>query len=297
MGELHSMTGFGEGRAEDERARVRVSIRSVNHRFLDLQLRLPDAYRPFELELAAIFKERLRRGRVEARYRVDSLVEPELEVRVRPAIARSYLQAARELASVSTDPAGSFLSAAELLRLPEVVSAEAPEVEPAESDRELLKRATAEALAAMTASRRREGAHLETALRGHLARLAAIREELAAGADDLQQSLTETLEKRLSELVGEQGIDPGRLAQEVAILADRGDVREELDRLAAHLTTLEELLDAGGECGKRMDFLTQEILRELNTLGAKCRHSAQLERVVEAKTVCEQVREQVQNLE
>ena len=147
MGELHSMTGFGEGRAEDERARVRVSIRSVNHRFLDLQLRLPDAYRPFELELAAIFKERLRRGRVEARYRVDSLVEPELEVRVRPAIARSYLQAARELASVSTDPAGSFLSAAELLRLPEVVSAEAPEVEPAESDRELLKRAPQSAVA------------------------------------------------------------------------------------------------------------------------------------------------------
>ena len=297
MGELHSMTGFGEGRAEDERTRVKVSIRSVNHRFLDLQLRLPDAYRPFELDLAAIFKERLRRGRVEARYRVDSLVEPELEVRVRPAIAKSYLQAARELASVSTDPAGSFLSAAELLRLPEVVSAEAPEVEPEEPDRELLKHATAEALDAMTASRRREGAHLEAALRRHLARLAAIREELAAGADDLQQSLTETLEKRLSELVGEQGIDPGRLAQEVAILADRSDVREELDRLAAHLTTLEELLDAGGECGKRMDFLTQEILRELNTLGAKCRHSGQLERVVEAKTVSEQVREQVQNLE
>lgn len=297
MGELHSMTGFGEGHAEDERARVKVSIRSVNHRFLDLQLRLPDAYRPFELELAAAFKKRLHRGRVEARYRVDSLVEPKLEVRVRPAIAKSYLQAARELASVSTDPAGSFLSAAELLRLPEVVSVEAPEVEAGEPDRVLLGRATAEALDAVVASRRREAVHLEAALRRHLTRLAGIREELEAGADEIQQTLSGALEKRLAELVGEHEIDAGRLVQEVAILADRSDVREELDRLAAHLTTLEELLDAGGECGKRMDFLTQEILRELNTLGAKCRHTAQLERVVEAKTVCEQVREQVQNLE
>ena len=95
MGDIHSMTGFGEGRAEDERVRVTVSIRSVNHRFLDLQLRIPDAYRPFELELAAAFKGRLRRGRVEARYRVDPVAEPALEVRVRPGVAASYQDAAR----------------------------------------------------------------------------------------------------------------------------------------------------------------------------------------------------------
>lgn len=294
MDRLQSMTGFGEGRAEDERTRVVASVRSVNHRFLDLQLRLPDPYRPFELDLAAAFKERLRRGRIEARYRIEPLAEPALEVRVRPAVAASYQQAARELAGSA---GGDALSAADLLRLPEVVSVEAPAAEPGEADRALLLAATASALDALMESRRREGEHLELALGEQLSRMRAIRDELAAGADSIQRGLAETLERRLAELVGEHGIDPTRLAQEAAILADRSDVREELDRLAAHLATLEELLGTAGERGKRMDFLTQEVLRELNTLGAKCRNSDQLERVVEAKTLCEQLREQVQNVE
>lgn len=297
MGELASMTGFGEGRSEDERLRVTLSIRSVNHRFLDLQLRLPDAYRSLELELAAQFKRRLRRGRVEARYRVDLLAEPAFEVRVRPEVAAAYQQAARQLASGSMDPAGKSLTPAELLHLPEVVAVEVPEAEPGEADRELFLDATERALAALVASRGREGEHLEEALRRLIERLAAIRDELAAGADELQRDLAAALQRRLVELVGEHGIDPDRLAQEAALLADRNDVREELDRLGAHLTTLAELLGAEGERGKRMDFLIQEVLRELNTLGAKCRHSGRLESVVEAKTVCEQLREQVQNVE
>ncbi len=150
---------------------------------------------------------------------------------------------------------------------------------------------------ALVESRRREGMHLERALREQLDRMRVLHRELAAASEDIQRGLAETLRQRLAELVGEQGIDPARLAQEAAILADRSDVREELDRLGAHFSSLEELLGGDGERGKRMDFLTQEVLRELNTLGAKCRNSAQLDRVVEAKTVCEQLREQVQNLE
>ena len=239
----------------------------------------------------------MRRGRVEARYRVDPIADPALEVRVRPGVAASYQDAARELSGDPNDPERGSLTAAELLRLPEVVSVEAPETEPGEADRELLLAATADALEALVESRRREGDHLRTALRDRLARMGVIRDELAAGAEAIQRGLAESLEQRVAELVGEQGIDPARLAQEVALLADRSDVREELDRLSAHLASLGELLDGDGERGKRMDFLTQEVLRELNTLGAKCRHSGQLELVVEAKTVCEQLREQVQNLE
>ena len=290
------MTGFGEGHAADDRVRVSVSIRTVNHRYLDVSLRLPEVYRALELDVANRIKERLVRGRVEARFRVDPVAEPRFSVQVRRNLARRYREAAAELSEA--DPsAGPALSAAELLRLPEVVVVEPAEDEPGAGDQALLLEAIDGALDVVIATRRREGEHLRRVLGERIARLVELRGELENAAPAIKADLVEGLERRLRELLAEHEVDPARLAQEAAVLAERIDVGEELDRLAAHLEAFEALLDGDGSRGKRMDFLTQEILRELNTLGAKSRHSQQLARVVEAKELCEQLREQVQNIE
>ncbi|MCB1033522.1 MAG: YicC family protein [Acidobacteria bacterium] len=292
---MRSMTGFGRAEGQSDRHAVVVSLRGVNHRYLDLKIRLEEAYISTEGALRRLFGRELLRGRVDARIEVRRLGER----RVRVEVQRSVLETLQgELNRLEADGlVAGRLAAADLLRLPEVLRLE-PEPETWNDDDEALLLAVArQALAQLVGAREAEGAQLEEFLAGHLTILEGLAEDLEGLREDALTSIRDGLARRLDELLSGTKVEPQRLEAEVALLVDKSDVREEMDRLGAHLGHFRSLLSEPGSLGKRMDFLAQEILRELNTLGAKCRNAAMIQAVLEAKSACEQLREQVQNVE
>ena len=296
---MRSMTGFGQATGGDERHQVTVTARSVNHRFLEIRLRLPDEARASEPAVQDLFAEELSRGRVEAAVEVRRLGEREVAVEVDRQVVLSAHAAFEEL--VGGGLVARPLTAGDLLRLPEAVTVRVAPDRWEESDHALLLAVARQARDQLVAGREAEGARLAGALGERLDELSAVTAELAALAPEARREAAAGLAARLEEVLARNGagtrLDPQRLEQEVALLAERGDVREELDRLAAHLDHFRELVAAPGAVGKRLDFLTQEVLRELNTLGAKSRHVGLTRFVLDGKVLIEQLREQVQNVE
>ena len=293
---MRSMTGSGQASAENARYAITATLRGVNHKMLDVQVRLDEAYRTSETELRELLAAELQRGRVELRLDVRSLGTIPAEVKINPGIVEAAQAAVRDLAARGW--VTGELSAGDLLRLPEAFKVEVAARDWTDDDRELLRTTTRAALAQLVAARTLEGGKLRAVLLGRLGDLA----ERVARIDALRgPALAEAkaaLDRRLAELLGPgTALDPARLAQEAAILADRSDVSEEIDRLHAHLEHFRELAEGDAAIGKRLDFLTQEIFRELNTLGAKCRHPEVVRLALDAKVLCEQIREQVQNVE
>jgi uncharacterized protein (TIGR00255 family) len=292
---MRSMTGFGQGAATGERHQVAVTLRSVNGRHLDLTIRLKDEYRALEAPLRGLLESELRRGRVEAAVDIRSLQLPAARVVVQTEVVRALQAASRQLAAEGL--VTPELAIADLLRVPEALVVEVAPDSLGGDEEELVLRTAAGALAQLVAAREQEGATLRRVLGERLAELSEAAADLRARAPEVRADLHGALKRRLAELLEGVGTDEARVAQEAALLVDRSDVTEELDRLTGHLGHFAELLAAGGALGKRLDFLGQEILRELNTLGAKCRDGAMTRIVLDAKVLCEQLREQVQNVE
>jgi len=292
---VSSMTGFGQAERESARHRVAAAARSVNHRFLDLVLRLPEELRPLEAEVRALATDRLARGRVELKLHVESLAGMPVEVELHRAAAEALAGQVRELVRAGVLEKG--LSAGDLLRLPDVVRLRAPETAWADEDMTLALATAREALDQLVAARRAEGERLRAVLGERIEALAGWSTRLVEGREAVRQTLHRGLRQRLQELLGDSGLDERVVVQEAAVLAERSDVQEELDRLASHLSAFRDCLRDGGAVGRKLDFLAQELHRELNTLGSKCRDTEMAGVVVEAKLVCEQIREQVQNLE
>lgn len=294
---MRSMTGYGEAGERDERRSVTVAIKAVNHRFLDMQLRLGEEPRASEPALRELLARQLVRGRVEVRVETRALGERDATVEVDRDLVRAVHEAMRRLADAGILAEGGLVPG-DLLRIPAALRIESGGGGWEESDEALLLRAAAAALAQLVASRATEGLALATVLEDRLAQL----DTAVARLDELRGPAVEeaaaALRRRVAELLGGQAIlDETRVAQEVALLADRGDVSEEIDRLRSHLAHYRAVMAEPGAHGKRLDFLTQEIFRELNTLGAKCRNAEMVRLVLDAKVLCEQVREQVQNVE
>ncbi len=289
------MTGFGEGSAENQRLEVAVTLRTVNHRFLDLSVRMPEDYRALEPELAQKIRDALARGRVELRLSIRPLGTREVEISVDEEVAARYVEASNRLAE--REGVSRSLSSGDLLRLPEVISVQAGAGAITKADGETVGRAVDQAIEHVLATRSCEGADLADVLRRILVELGQVVSELAQSSSELQRVLYQKTRRRIEELTTDAGLDEARLAQEIALLVDRVDVREEIDRLNVHVERFRSLLDAPDPVGKQLDFLAQEILRELNTVGAKCRNSEAIQWVLDGKVRCEQLREQVQNVE
>ncbi len=289
------MTGFGEGSAENQRLEVAVTLRTVNHRFLDLSVRMPEDYRALEPELAQKIRDALARGRVELRLSIRPLGTREVEISVDDEVAARYVEASNLLA----EREGVFrsLSSGDLLRLPEVISVQAGTGAITEADKETVGRAVDQALVHLLATRSCEGADLAEVLGRILVELGEVVSELSESSSQLQGVLYEKTRRRIEELTADVSLDEARLAQEIALLVDRADVREEIDRLNVHVDRFRSLLEVEDPVGKQLDFLAQEILRELNTVGSKCRNSEAIQLVLDGKVRCEQLREQVQNVE
>jgi uncharacterized protein (TIGR00255 family) len=289
------MTGYGAAHADAPTARVNVEIRSVNQRFLDVRVSLPREHAAWERHVRDRIRSVADRGRVEVSVtRAAIAARRRYRVAVRLELARAYLTAARRLArdlGVSGE-----VALADLLRLPDLFEVNE---EAADPRRELpaLNGALARAIRAFDAERRREGAHLR---RDMEQRTASLRRSVTGIRRRLPQALValrRQVEERLVRLVGAAELDRARVAQEVALLAERSDVSEELVRLEAHLSAMAGALRAKGPVGKRIEFLLQEIHRELNTTGSKAGDQAVTDLVLAAKGEVEKLREQVQNVE
>ncbi len=292
---MRSMTGYGEASGENARHGVSVSLKAVNHRFFDLALRLGDELRPNEQALRDLLGKEISRGRVEVRIEVRPVAERKATVQVNMGVIREAHAAVHQLVEAGLVNHG--LSAGDLLRIPEAFRVDVASDEWGAEDGELLLRVAGEALAQLVGGREVEGANLAAVLEERIRALDVIVVRLDELRGPVREELGASLRRRLEELLTGQSVDETRVAQEVALLVDRSDVSEEIDRLRAHLEHFRTILRDGGPAGKRLDFLTQEIFRELNTLGAKCRNSEMTRAVLDAKVLCEQLREQVQNVE
>jgi uncharacterized protein (TIGR00255 family) len=289
------MTGFGRAVEETESVRVGVRLRCVNHRFFDLSLRLPEEWGELESAVRNLLADRIHRGRVEARVDLDDRRQRDVQVRIDRAVLTALQEAQAELQEILPI---EEIALRDLVRIPNAIkiSAAAPTESPEIADQ--LLRAVDSALAEVERAREREGAQLASALSDRLDTLGAIVGSIAARTADVQRELGERFAARWSQLLETPGVlDEGRLAQETALMVERSDIQEEVDRLRTHEAHFRETLGEEGPVGKRLDFLAQEIFRELNTLATKCRHSDVVKLVIDAKLLCEQLREQVQNVE
>ncbi len=290
------MSGYGRGVCEGSGLCVTVELRTVNHRFLDISAKLPRGWMPLESRLTAKLRESLRRGRVEFFARRELLGGATSRVVVDTDLARSIHQEGAQLGeSLGVD--GS-VTVAQLLRMPGVLSVRESEVD-IESEVGLVEGALAEAVAALLAMREREGERMAADVAGYLERIEALSAAARVIADRVPGRAKARIERRLESLLGAEAgsVDPVRLAQEVALLADKAAVDEELARLASHIAQARELLQSSEAVGRRLEFLVQELNREANTLASKSSDSELSALGVELKSVIEKVREQVANIE
>lgn len=296
------MTGYAQARAERDGWVIRINVKSVNHRFLDLKLRLPEGFDLYELRLRQIVRERIHRGHID----VNAHAEPSAQasVQLNKDLALSYLRAAETLRQESR--AAADVDLVSLLRLPGVIAGLSGAIPESEEEQEKLGQALdaclREALARLDDMRRAEGRHLVEELRDRLSRIGGQAEQVRGLAATLRPAFARRLEMRLKELLGGTSIEPARLAQEAALLAERSDISEELDRLRSHLQQFTKLLDGAGELGKKLDFLLQEMHREANTMlsktpGVESEALAITGLALEIKAEIEKLREQVQNIE
>ncbi len=300
--ECLSMTGYAQARRDVNGWALRLSVKSVNHRFLDLKLRLPEGFDPYELRLRQLVRERIHRGHVD----VQLSVEPRAAalVQVNRELVKAYMRAAEELRQETK--AAADMDVVALLRLPGVIAgttATMPETpEGQEQLGQALDDCLRDALAKLDDMRRAEGHHLAGELKSRTAHIGERTEKVRALAATLRPAFARRLDAKLKELLGGSSIDPARLAQEAALLAERSDISEELDRLRSHLQQFAQLLDGAGELGKKLDFLLQEMNREANTMlsktpGVESEALAITGLALEIKAEIEKLREQVQNIE
>jgi uncharacterized protein (TIGR00255 family) len=296
---IKSMTGFASLTHEDERATIGITVRAVNHRFLDVQLRIPQSLGEVETRVRGLLQKRLSRGRVELAITVQmrTAATPTVELNAEFAGA---LMAALDVARERGLVAGS-LSPGDLLRLPQALTIRerAADADPAVEEKlgASVEAAVEQALADLDAMRVREGAHLRADLDGRRNQLGRLIEGLAEAADTGRSEVEARLRERIGELGFELPVDQAMIAQEIVRAAARSDISEEVTRFRAHLAHWEALADGDEPCGRKLDFLLQEMNREINTIGAKADGLRVSELIINAKAELEKMREQVQNVE
>jgi uncharacterized protein (TIGR00255 family) len=291
---IHSMTGFGRGRGRAGDEEITVEIRSVNHKYCEVKPRMPQELAPLEAELVRRIKDTVRRGALEVTVRrsatARSTLVPRFDLELARELVRCLDEAAQQLSLARN------LGIAELAQFEGLVTFETRSLDP-DAAREALRAAVDEALAALVDMRRREGEALAQDLLGRLVTLRESAERIRVLSPETVEHYRARLEERAQELSRGLQIDPQRLAQEVALFADRVDIAEELTRLGSHLAQFEQLATSSEPAGRRMDFLIQEINREVNTTGSKSQSAEIAQLIVSMKAEIERLREQVQNVE
>ncbi len=291
---IKSMTGFGRCETEEHARRITVEMKAVNHRYLDLSIKMPKKFNPFEAQIRNVLKEYIERGKVDLYITCEDLGEENLQIRYNKAVAAEYLQYLRQMSQefgLEDDVRVSTLS-----RFPEVFSMEDIQQDEEEiwQDLEKTVRGAAEVF---VESREREGEALKADLLDKLESMQESVAQIEARSPQVIEEYREKLRAKVKELVGDVQLDESRLMMEVTVFADKICVDEEMVRLKSHIAAMSQELKKGGSVGRKLDFIAQEMNREANTTLSKANDLLTSDAAIELKTGIEKIREQIQNLE
>lgn len=291
---IKSMTGFGRKEATHDGGTIAVEIRAVNHRFLDIQCRLPRGLSAAEEACKQAIQQQCKRGRIDVTVALGGERHGPRHVVIDRALAKHYLTALKQLKKdfkLSGSPTLELVAGFRDV----VTLADAPT---AEADlHKLVTKTLSAALRELVRMREREGEALSRAMLSHLETLEAMQATIAARAPQVVEEALVRMKARVQTLIEPHQVDEARLYQELALLSDRSDISEELARLTSHCAQFRQALTRDDQVGKTLDFLLQEMGREVNTIGSKANDAAITAGVVQMKTALEKIREQVQNIE
>lgn len=291
---LKSMTGYGEGMAERADWKVRIEVKTVNQRFLDIAFHTPKLLNAEEAHMRDRIKQTVARGKLDLFVTVEDLREKSAEIRVDRKLALAYHQALNEMSDLlrvaRPDDVATIASYPDVLTVEETASFEGGEP--------VLDEALAKALSALDTMRQTEGANLKQDFLHRIETLSGFVEKLRTLAPDIVAHYRERLQATMDELLAAEDIDETRIIEETAIYADKVNFTEEVVRLESHFAQFRTIIaDADAPVGRKLDFLIQEMNREANTIGSKCQSAEAAQTVVDMKSEIEKLREQVQNIE
>ncbi len=293
-GSVRSMTGFGRGRHAEGEVEVVAEVRAVNHRFLDISLRVPKTYSCFEPDIRKIVSAVIHRGKVDVTVSRIGGKSGFMEVMLDEHLAAGYHRCLKELQGKLR--LGGDISLSDMLTLKEIIVPIERE-EGIEQERTLVEESLRRALRALNEMKEAEGAALWRDIEERLITIRDTARLIEPLANQVTIAAKERLERRIAELTGGLELDKERLLQEVALLADRSDVTEELTRLSSHVVQFLAFGKEGSPLGRKLDFLLQELHREVNTVGSKAASTEISSHVVSMKAEVEKIREQTQNIE
>lgn len=289
-----SMTGFGRAEAEQDGRKVTIEIKTVNHRFLDINIRLPRTLGFTEETVRKTIKDSLERGRVDVFINYTASVDETKKAVPDLGLINSYLLAARQAAEMTG--LNDDLKLSHIIEMPDaIVIEETPEDE--EKQSALVISALDSALGVLTDMRKREGEELKANILDCLASLDNITAFINSKKDNVPKEYSEKLKQRISELLSGVDIEEARFNAEVAYMADKTDITEEVVRLGTHIKQFRAAVSDKAAVGRKLDFMVQEMNRELNTIGSKSQDMSITNSVIEGKSIVEKIREQVQNIE
>lgn len=291
---IKSMTGYGHYEYQDEEIKMSIEIKTVNHRYCDVFIRLPRQLACFEDKVRSLITSRVSRGKVDVFVNWENIGEGTKEVILDEGLARAYYEAMAKIGQ--SLGLRDDISTTSLARFPEILRVEKKE-EDAESIWAILENAVNGAVDTLIAMREAEGAKLGKSLLEICQVIGDYREKILLRAPQVVVEYKEKLVARIHELMDNNIVDEARLAMEVALFADKASINEELVRLKSHLDQFREIIGLDGPIGKKLDFLLQEMNREVNTIGSKANDLDITRNVVELKSEIEKLREQVQNIE
>jgi len=289
------MTGFGRGEASSGGITVTVELKTVNSRYLDISLRLPKSIQERELDLKELLQEHLKRGKLNVTVRVDKADTGEPEITFNKNLVQGYkemLNDLREAAGIE-EP----VTLRSFLEFNDIFESRQQDEETKQRIWELCCEAAESAAEALKKMRRQEGSQLENDLNQRINDIEEMLDIVREKVDGRAAQIKEELLERINNLIDSDKIDPDRLEMEVAMLVDKADITEEIVRTQSHIKFFREALNSGDAVGRRLNFLSQEINREINTIGSKANDSEISQYIVKAKESLEQIREQVQNIE
>ncbi len=291
---VRSMTGFGRFEESNEKRRVSVEMKSVNHRYLDLNIKMPRKLNAFEPRIRSYLKSRLSRGKVDIYISFEDYEKRSSFLKYNAALAKTYMEHLRQISedfSLDMDIRTSTLS-----RYPEVLTME-EENDDDESIWEIIQKAIDAACDAFVASREKEGEALKNDLMGKLHGMEPLIDQVEERAPEILKEHRERLLEKVNELLGDTHLEESRIASEIVIYADKICTDEETVRLRSHLNNMMDVLETGDEIGRKLDFIAQEMNREANTILSKANDKITSDIGIRLKTEIEKIREQIQNIE
>lgn len=291
---IKSMTGFGRGEVAEGQRKITVEMKAVNHRYLDVNIKMPKKLNFFDASIRNLLKEYIQRGKVDIYITYEDLSEQTVSVKYHPDVAASYLAYLNEMAesfSLENDIRVSTLS-----RYPEVFTMEEQEIDE-ESIWKVLEAAIREACESFVESRLKEGENLKNDLVGKLEGMLKLVDYIEENSPKIIEEYKQKLQAKIHDLLEDNRVDENRLLMEVTIFADKICVDEEIVRLRSHIMMVKNTLIEGGSIGRKLDFIVQEMNREANTILSKSTDLEISNRGIELKTEIEKVREQIQNIE